>query len=323
MLLVEDEPTSRMLLEAQLISLTGPDVYSASNGEEALALALKLQPHIIVTDRMMPVMDGIALSRALRATDWGQSMYVLMLTGIDTEEEIVEAFEAGVDDYVTKPVNLRALSARMRAALHYVQLLEAWERDRTQLKQFASELAISNRKLEHLALTDLLTGLPNRRAGMATLSQVWSASTRSQQGMSVMMVDIDRFKSVNDTHGHAVGDRVLADVARLLRASARKDDHVIRLGGEEFLVICQNTDLRSSLEAAERLRRKVAAATIDAGRAHLHVSISIGVTSRESTMPDPDSMLAVADQALYAAKQGGRDRVCLNSGGSLICRSTG
>ena len=111
--------------------------------------------------------------------------------------------------------------------------------------------------------------------------------------------------------------------ARLLRASARKDDHVIRLGGEEFLVICQNTDLRSSLEAAERLRRKVAAATIDAGRAHLHVSISIGVTSRESTMPDPDSMLAVADQALYAAKQGGRDRVCLNSGGSLICRSTG
>ena len=321
-LLVEDEPTSRMLLEAQLISLTGPEVRSASNGEEALALALKLQPHIIVTDRVMPVMDGIALSRALRATDWGQSMYVLMLTGVDTEEEIVEAFEAGVDDYVTKPVNLRALSARMRAALHYVQLLEAWERDRAQLKQFASELAISNRKLEHLALTDLLTGLPNRRAGMATLSQAWSAATRSRQGMSVMMVDIDRFKSINDTHGHAVGDRVLADVARLLRASARNDDHVIRLGGEEFLVICQNTDLRSSLEAAERLRRKVAAASIEAGRALLHVSISIGVASRESTMPDPDSMLAAADQALYAAKQGGRDRVCLNSAGSLICRST-
>lgn len=321
-LLVEDEPTSRMLLEAQLISLTGPEVHSASNGEEALALALKLQPHIIVTDRVMPVMDGIALSRALRATDWGQSMYVLMLTGVDTEEEIVEAFEAGVDDYVTKPVNLRALSARMRAALHYVQLLEAWERDRAQLKQFASELAISNRKLEHLALTDLLTGLPNRRAGMATLSQAWSASTRSRQGMSVMMVDIDRFKSINDTHGHAVGDRVLADVARLLRASARNDDHVIRLGGEEFLVICQNTDLRSTLEAAERLRRKVAAASIEAGRALLHVSISIGVASRESTMPDPDSMLAAADQALYAAKQGGRDRVCLNSAGSLICRST-
>jgi len=321
-LLVEDEPTSRMLLEAQLISLTGPEVHSASNGEEALALALKLQPHIIVTDRVMPVMDGIALSRALRATDWGQSMYVLMLTGVDTEEEIVEAFEAGVDDYVTKPVNLRALSARMRAALHYVQLLEAWERDRAQLKQFASELAISNRKLEHLALTDLLTGLPNRRAGMATLSQAWSAATRSRQGMSVMMVDIDRFKSINDTHGHAVGDRVLADVARLLRASARNDDHVIRLGGEEFLVICQNTDLRSSLEAAERLRRKVAAASIEAGRALLHVSISIGVASRESTMPDPDSMLAAADQALYAAKQGGRDRVCLNSAGSLICRST-
>ena len=143
-LLVEDEPTSRVLLEAQLRSLAGPEIHSAANGEEALALAVKVMPHIVVTDWMMPVMNGLELCRALRATEWGQSMYVIMLTGIDAEEEIVEAFEAGVDDYVTKPVNIRALSARMRAALHYVQLLENWERDRAQLKQFASELAISN-----------------------------------------------------------------------------------------------------------------------------------------------------------------------------------
>jgi two-component system cell cycle response regulator len=102
-------------------------------------------------------------------------MYVIMLTGEETEEKIIEAFEAGVDDYVVKPVNGRALSARMRAALHYVKLLEAWENDRAQLKEFAAELAISNRRLEHAAMTDVLTGLPNRRAGMAALSRFWNA----------------------------------------------------------------------------------------------------------------------------------------------------
>ena len=317
-LLVEDEPTARVLLEAQLRSLAGPDVYCAANGEEALALAVKVMPQIVVTDWMMPVMNGLELCRALRATEWGQSMYVIMLTGIDAEEEIVEAFEAGVDDYVTKPVNIRALSARMRAALHYVQLLENWERDRAQLKRFASELAISNRKLEHYALTDQLTGLPNRRAGMDILGQAWSAASRSQQALSVMMIDIDLFKGINDTHGHAVGDRVLAEVSQLLRVSARKDDHVIRLGGEEFLVICQNSDLRATLQAAERLRLKIGETPVQVGERAIRTSISIGIASREPAMATEDNLIASADQALYAAKRGGRDRVCVNSSGRIF-----
>ena len=317
-LLVEDEPTARILLEAQLRNLAGPEVYCAANGEEALALAVKVMPQIVVTDWMMPVMNGLELCRALRATDWGQSMYVIMLTGIDAEEEIVEAFEAGVDDYVTKPVNIRALSARMRAAQHYVRLLENWERDRAQLKRFASELAISNRKLEHYALTDQLTGLPNRRAGMDILGQAWSAASRSQQALSVMMIDIDLFKGINDTHGHAVGDRVLAEVSQLLRGSARKDDHVIRLGGEEFLVICQHSDLRSTLQAAERLRLKIGEVPVRVGERAIKTSISIGIASREPQMANEDNLIASADQALYAAKRGGRDRVCVNSGGRIF-----
>jgi two-component system, cell cycle response regulator len=318
-LLVEDDPTTRVMMEAVLAGMVGRQVFTASDGREALAMAVEVLPQIVVTDWLMPVMDGIELTRALRATDWGQSMYVIMLTGVDTEEEVVLAFEAGVDDYVTKPVNMRSLRARMRAALHYVQLLEAWERDRAQLKQFAAELAISNRKMEHYALTDLLTNLPNRRAGMDRLTQAWSAATRFEQGLAVMMVDIDRFKGVNDTHGHAVGDKVLAEVGRLIRVSARKDDYVCRTGGEEFLVICQNTDLKSSVLAAERLRQKIGSARIGAGKVELQTTISIGVAFKEADMPDADSLVAAADRALYAAKQGGRNRTCFSFNGKLSC----
>ncbi|MBP6382692.1 MAG: HDOD domain-containing protein, partial [Pseudomonadales bacterium] len=150
----------RAEVEAMLAGLPRCTVHAAGNGREALALALEVMPQIVVSDRRMPDVNGIGFCQALRATDWGQSMYVIMLTETDTEDEAVLAFEAGVDDYIARPVNARALRARLRAALHYVRLLEAWERDRAQLKQFAAELAVSNRKLEHYALTDLLTGLP-------------------------------------------------------------------------------------------------------------------------------------------------------------------
>ncbi|MDN5752389.1 MAG: HDOD domain-containing protein, partial [Nitrosospira sp.] len=172
-LLVEDDAANRIMMEGMLGGILGRPVYSAVNGREALTKALEVMPQIVVTDWRMPVMDGMDFCRALRATEWGQSVYLVMLAGVDEEKEIIEAFEAGVDDYVTKPVNIHILSARMRAALHYVKLLEAWELDRAQLKQFAAELAISNRRLEHVALTDLLTGLPNRRAGLNALSQAW------------------------------------------------------------------------------------------------------------------------------------------------------
>ncbi|MEQ1601793.1 MAG: diguanylate cyclase [Methylophilaceae bacterium] len=318
-LVVEDDPSSRTLLEGVLGSILGQKVYSAVNGQEALAVALEVMPQIVVTDWLMPVMDGIEFCRALRATEWGQSMYVIMLTSIDAEEEIIDAFDAGVDDFVTKPLNVRALRARMRAALHYVKLLENWERDRLQLKQFAAELAISNRKLEHFAHTDLLTGLQNRRAGMSTLDQAWSAANRSGQLVTGMMIDIDRFKSVNDSYGHAVGDVVLKEVAAAIRDSARKDDSIFRMGGEEFFVVCHNTDLKSTFHAAERMRFKVKNLRIKVGETEIQTSISIGLACKESDMPDVDALVKAADQALYAAKHGGRDRTCLIVEGKLRC----
>lgn len=318
-LLVDDDATTRCMLEGVLSGTLGHSVACASNGREALALALETMPQIVITDWMMPGMDGLELCRALRANDWGQTIYVIMLTSIEEEDEIVQAFETGVDDFLTKPVNIRTLRARLRAAWHYVQLLEAWERDRAQLKQFAAELAISNRRLAHAAMTDLLTNLPNRRSGMNALSKAWAASHRFGQPLSVMVLDIDHFKRVNDEHGHAVGDTVLREVAQAIQQSARKDDSVCRMGGEEFLMVCQNSDLKSALLAADRLRRMVEGLTIRAGAAQIRSSVSIGVASREPGMNDADALVNAADRALYKAKQAGRNRSCVIIQGQLRC----
>ncbi len=320
-LLVEDDPSTLLMLETYLADILGHAVHTARDGKEALTRALEVSPQIVVTDWLMPVMDGIEFVRTLRATEWGQTMYVIMLTSVETEDEIVQAFEAGVDDYVTKPVNSRALRARMHAAMHYVTLLDNWGRNRAQLKQFAAELAISNRKLEHYALTDQLTALNNRRAGMNFLAQAWGSASRSGLPLAVMMIDIDHFKDINDSHGHEAGDQVLREIAACIKRSSRKDDFVCRIGGEEFLVICQNAELKSTFQAAERLRHIMRDLEIEVATCRVKITISIGVAVREASLPDEASLIRAADNALYAAKQAGRDRTCLSNGGKLRCTS--
>ena len=318
-LLVDDDATTRHMLEGALGDSLGHTVQSAGSGEEALATALQFMPQVVVTDWLMPGMSGIELCRALRATDWGQTIYIIMLSGIDTRDEATEAFEAGADDFVAKPVDLRTLRARLRAAWRYVHLLDAWETDRAQLRQFAAELAISNRRLSHAAMTDQLTGLPNRRAGMSELEKAWSASGRAAQPMAVLVIDVDHFKRINDSYGHAVGDHVLREVAQTLQQSARREDVVCRLGGEEFLMVCANTDLRAALGAGERLRKLVAALAIKVGGHEIQLSISIGIAAREPSMTDADMLVNAADRALYRAKEGGRNRSCICLQGQLRC----
>ena len=318
-LVVDDDPLTLTLLVSVLRDALGHVVFSANNGNEGLALAVECQPQIVITDWLMPDLSGLELTRALRATEWGQKIYLVMLTSLDTEEEISAAFEAGIDDFLTKPVNARTLRARLRAAWHYVQLLEAWEHDRAQLKQFTAELAISNRRLEHAAMTDLLTGLPNRRAGMGALEKAWAASSRFEQAISVLVLDIDHFKRVNDTYGHAVGDKVLIEVAQQIQRAARKDDSVCRLGGEEFLMICRNTGLKPALLAADRLRRTIEALQINVGDNVIRSTVSIGVASREPQMADSDTLVNAADRALYRAKETGRNRSCIIVQGRLRC----
>ncbi len=285
-------------------------VYPAENGNAALALAMEVLPHVIIAHYDLPLLDGIELCQALRATDEGRRMHILLTANDSGEDQLIRAYEAGADGYVPGNISPKGLHTRLQAAHRLVKLQNDWERDRAQLRQIAAELAVANRRLANAALTDLLTGLPNRRSAMDQLEQAWSAAARSGLPLSVMVVDIDHFKQINDTYGHSAGDLVLREAAATLRAAARREDSVCRIGGEEFLVICPNTDLKSAMLSAERLRASLGAKRIAIGQTDKTITVSIGVAMRDPGTIDMDALVSIADQALYAAKDAGRNRAC-------------
>lgn len=318
-MVVEDDPIVRQLLHSWLEQQCQHTVCVASDGQEALKLAVDFAPHVVITDWRMPHMDGVELCKALRSSSWGQNVYVLMLTGADLENELVQAFEAGVDDYVSKPLNLRALGARLKGAWRYVQLREASEQDSKRLTDMAAELALTNRRLQQAALTDSLTLLANRRAGQHALTQAWSAATRHADALTLLSFDIDHFKAINDRFGHAAGDMVLQQVALTLRDASRKEDTVCRWGGEEFLVISPKVSLEEGVLAGERLRKAIAALSIRYGGQDIPVRASVGIASWHQGLTDQDELTAQVDRALYAAKEGGRNRLALFQGDAVRC----
>lgn len=308
-LIVEDDPIACQVVATWLSQACGYTVKVVSNGEEAMKLAFNFVPHVVVTDWYMPAMDGLALCRSLRASSWGKNMYIIMLTSADQESELVQAFDAGVDDYLSKPINLVALRARLKAAWRYVRLRDAWEKDNGRLSRLAAELALSNRRLQHAALTDPLTELSNRRAGLNALAQAWSSITRHEQPLTVITADIDHFKAVNDSHGHAVGDAMLQHIAGILRRSARTEDTVCRWGGEEFLIISPNVELGNGLIAAERLRQRIGASPLEWEGKKIAVTASFGVASWSKELKSVEELLHYCDEALYRSKAKGRNRV--------------
>ncbi|MFN3543582.1 MAG: diguanylate cyclase [Thiobacillus sp.] len=306
--IADAHPGSRQRM-IDMLSADGPHyVYPVKDGNTALALAMEVLPHVIIAHYDLPLLDGLELCQALRATEEGRRMHILLTSDDQHEDELTRAYEAGADGYVPATITASGLHTRLQVAQRQVRLQDDWEKDRAQLRQIAAELAVANRRLANVALTDLLTGLPNRRSAMDQLEQAWSAASRSGMPLAVMLIDIDHFKSVNDTFGHAAGDMVLREAAALMRASARREDSVCRFGGEEFLVICPNTNLEAALHSAERLRQALASRTIDLGQTSRQITASIGVAAREPGTADIDALVSAADQALYAAKAAGRDR---------------
>ena len=293
-----------------LVEEGGHFVYPVDNGNAALAMTMEVLPHVIIAHHNLPKLSGADLCQALRATDEGNRMHIVLMADDHDEEHQARAYEVGADAYAPSSISAIGLRARMHAAQRQVQLQNAWSKDRAQLRQTAAELAVANRRLANAALTDLLTGLPNRRSAMDQLEQAWSASTRAGSSLSVMVIDIDHFKQINDSYGHATGDMVLREVAQVLRASARREDCVCRIGGEEFLVICPNTDLQAAMRSAERLRACLEAKQIPIGQNERAVTSSIGVAARETETADIDALVNAADRALYFAKEQGRNKAC-------------
>lgn len=307
-LLIEEDPPTRLLLGG-IVSRLGHTVYPAVNREEALALALEVVPQVVITDCARPAGEDLEFCHSLRATEWGRSVYLIALTGAEGEAGSPEQLGMDADDYLPGPVSAPLMRLRLRAASRQVSLLQEREHHRARLARLASDLAISNRRLEEAALTDPLTNLPNRRAGMEFLARAWSAADRYRQPLAMMMIDVDGLQGINGLHGHGVGDEVVIAVASALRASGRRCDHISRMGGAEFLVICPNTQTGSLHAVAERLHGAVRSLGITAGGQAVPVTIGIGLASREADMHDPEALIRAADRALRAAKKAGQDRI--------------
>jgi two-component system cell cycle response regulator len=312
LLLVDDDPMMLARLSKQLAA-AGNQVAVCRNGESALKYVIEHRPQLVITDWRMKPMDGLSLCKALRASAFGKNIYLVMLTSTEDEDALVEAFDAGIDDYVTKPISLRVLLARIRAGQRIIMLQNELEKESRDIQRYTAELAAANRRLKLMANTDILTGLPNRRYALNRLEQESASALRSKQSLSVLMLDLDHFKSVNDTLGHDVGDQVLIHAASLMRSTARTNDIVCRLGGEEFLVIAPNTDGNTALLLAERIRRSIEENQPQGLVLRHKVTVSIGVAGSVGARPGWKELMKCADDALYRVKQGRRNGIQLAS----------
>ncbi len=308
-LVADDDPITRLSLE-KILAAPNRTILMASDGEEALRLAIEQLPQMIVTDWKMPVLDGLELCTFLRRTSLTQHIYFIMLTGREDDEALVMAFDAGVDDYVTKPFTPRVLEARVRSGERLIRYQKTITRDKDLIQRYASSLATANSKLLTMAMTDALTGLPNRRSMMTRLSEAVAEARRFNAQLSCIMIDVDHFKEVNDRHGHDSGDLVLKQIADIFVARTRGYDMVSRTGGEEFLVISSRTDQESARQLAENLRVAIRdhEFTIPGGGG-IRMTISLGVAVWQPDMSDGSMLIKAADKALYTAKVNGRNRV--------------
>ena len=318
-LVVDDDP-AMLRLTARHLTTAGYWVTAATSALQALEIDASEAPQIVITDWRMPEMDGLELCRRLRTQDPNGFVYLLVLTAESQKGKAVEALEAGADDYLAKPFSAEELLAHTRAGERIVRLqAQLGERSR-EIAWANAQLAATNEQLRIIATTDELTGLFNRREGLARLAEHWSWADRQGQPFSCMIADIDHFKQVNDTCGHAAGDTVLKATAAALRASARAGEIVCRFGGEEFLILCPGSPAATAAGGAERLRLAVASLRVPVNRSELSVTVSIGVAERTGTMAAPDDLLKAADQMLYTAKATGRNRVAVSARPPGTCK---
>jgi two-component system cell cycle response regulator len=291
-LVVEDEHFSQTILKDALERF-GYSVVIAGNGRDALALCQLEHFPIIITDWVMPEMDGLEFCRAMRAISSEHYSFILLLTSHDKKDELIAGLEAGADEYLVKPVHVVELSARLKAARRILDL-EA--------------------SLKQLALYDQLTGAYNRGYLDRQLSKEIQRSWRYGHPFSIVMCDIDHFKAVNDCYGHQAGDQVLKELVTRINHTIRyENDWVARYGGEEFVIILPETAPAGCLLVAERIRNIIANSPVAVQGGAVAVTVSFGAITIENTSRieemTMDAILGKADECLYRAKATGRNRV--------------
>jgi len=284
-LVVDDNPDKLSLIEAAL-SLAGYNVTTATDGIEALAAIESYQPDLVITDVMMPRLNGYELAQRIRGNPLTRFIPVIMQTAAGRRaEDLRRASEVGALGYITDPTDLDLLLARTRTLLEFKAYLDV---------------------CEEAAFTDHLTGLANRRRFERQLEREVGRVQRFEHPFSLLMIDIDSFKNVNDTFGHDAGDEAIRRISKVLCEGTRGIDLAARIGGEEFAVLLVETNKEGAFEVAERLRAAIKALEIPrAGR----VTASFGVAECPSDAQTAADILKAADIALYEAKRNGRDQV--------------
>lgn len=303
-LIAEDDAMSRLILQ-KAVQKIGHDCLVAEDGLTAWQLYQQeaLTIDALISDWMMPGLDGLELCRRVRAAPTAAYPYIILLTALSDREHVFAGLEAGADDYLAKPLDRAELQVRLIAADRVTSLYR-------RLAERQAEVERLNRQLFAQARRDPLTGLRNRLQLREDLDALQAQNARSHAGYSIVALDIDHFKRYNDTYGHPAGDEALCAVANVLASGGRDGDLVYRYGGEEFLVLLPEATLDGAVVAAERLCRAIAALALPhvGNPPTCVVTSSAGVAGWAMGRPAA-AILKAADDALYAAKAAGRNRV--------------
>ena len=293
-MVVDDSKVHLHVLEHTL-SREFESVHKAHSGLEAMAIFETEQPAVVITDCVMPDVSGFELCQRIRAAQ-SSYVYIIMVTSITEKDNIVKALAAGADDYLTKPFHIEELLARVKVGKRLLEMHRLLEE--------------KNRLLEQAALTDALTGLPNRRAVEAWAAHQLAAAVRHGFSLWVVLIDLDHFKRVNDTYGHDAGDTVLKAFGEILQSNTRSSDIAGRIGGEEFIHAVTHAEEECLPMIVERTREKLMTRTFSFGGSPVTVTASFGVAGFcGESAPAFGELISRADRALYRAKQLGRNRV--------------
>jgi len=294
LLIAEDSRVYRRLLEGTFAKQRYCPLF-AENGREAIQLFAHHQPDLVITDWIMPDLTGLELCRRMRTEFQSSYVYIIILTSNTDKREISAGLAAGADDYLTKPFAPEELRARVEVGFRVIS--------------FHRQIEAKTRLLEQLALTDALTGLPNRRAIETWGIKETAGAVRHSFPLSVAMADLDHFKRLNDNFGHESGDTVLKAFAQILKDNCRSSDMCGRIGGEEFLLALSHVELKGALVAVEHIRESLANRIFTFGNHDVVTTASFGIATSGEGLPGFSQLIAHADKALYSAKQSGRNRI--------------
>jgi two-component system chemotaxis response regulator CheY len=297
-LVADDDPGSLLVAKAA-VERSGHECIAAADGDAAWELYRTHKPQAVVTDLRMPGLDGLSLCRAIRAAGTDSYTYIVLVTSQGSRDDVLAGMEAGVDDYVTKPLDPFTLHTRLLVALRVTSL-------HADLSRYRSALA-------EQARTDPLTKLSNRLKLTEDLEQLHDRSARYGENFCLAMCDVDNFKTYNDIYGHPAGDAALQKVAEVLAGGARRSDGIYRMGGEEFLLVLPGQTWQGARSAVERARESVQRlGIVHSGDSSGVLTLSAGISAyMEGHRPSVEQLLKEADEALYLAKSAGRNKVSL------------